>query len=245
MPSRPVRAADVSEELLLGLALLGILVGALAQAATGMGFSLVAAPFMVTALGPREGVAATVLLAVFASTVPLVRDRREVQPGAVTRMLLPTLVCTPLIAWAVRDVETRWLGLAGGVGVVIAVALLASGLRSRWLGTPQAAVLTGATSAALNVVGGVGGPPIGLYAANAGWEPQVMRANLTAFFLVQNLATALVLGVHLPGAPQLAVLGVGTAAGMLLASRLTPSRVRTGILALSLLGGLGLVGGAL
>ena len=234
----------MSEELLLGLALLGIVVGALAQAATGMGFSLVAAPFMVAALGPREGVAATVLLAVFASAVPLARGHRHVQPGAVAGLLLPTLLCTPLVAWAVRDAETRWLALAGGVGVVMAVVLLASGLRARWLATPGAAVVAGASSAALNVVGGVGGPPIGLYAANTGWEPAVARANLHAFFLVQNAVTALVLGVHLPGLPQLGALGLGTAAGMLLASRLTPERVRTGVLALSLLGGLGLVGAA-
>lgn len=231
----------MTQELILGLALLGILVGALAQAATGMGFSLVAAPLMVAAFGPREGVAVTVALAALASVVPVARYRRAVRPGLVVRLLVPTLAFTPLVAWAVRGVETRWLALAGGVGVVLAVALLAFGLRSRWLGTPPGAVVAGASSAALNVVGGVGGPPIGLYAANAGWDPETTRANLAAFFLVQNLATAAVLGVHAPALPQLAVLSIGTATGMLLAGRLTPATVRAGVLALSLIGGIGLV----
>ncbi|MGI5273404.1 NAD(P)H-binding protein [Nonomuraea sp. CA-218870] len=71
----------------------------------------------------------------------------------------------------------------------------------------------GAASAPLNVVGGVGGPPIGLYAASAGWEPATTRGNLHAFFILHNTATALVLGMVLPGAPELAALAAGTASG--------------------------------
>ncbi|GAB2874562.1 TSUP family transporter [Nocardioides pacificus] len=234
----------MSEELLLGIALLGVLTGALAQAATGMGFSLVAAPVLVLALGPREGVVATLGLATLASLVPLVREVRHVQPGAVARLLVPTLLCTPLVAWAIRGADTRWLAVAGGVGVIVAVLLLASGLRSVWFRTSQAVVLTGALSALLNVVGGVGGPPVGLYAANADWEPRTLRANLHGFFVVQNAVTALVLGVRLPSLPELAVLGVGTAAGLWLAGRMAPAAARAGVLGVSLIGGVGLLAGA-
>jgi uncharacterized protein len=230
--------------LLLALALLGILLGAVAQAATGMGFSLVAAPMMVAALGPREGVAATLVLAALSSVVPLVRDGRHAQPRAVAGMLVPTLLCTPVAAWLIRDVDTRWLAVGGGLGIVVAVGLLASGLRARWLGTPRAAVVAGSASAALTVVGGAGGPAIGLYAANAGWSPRVSRANLHWYFFIQNVTTAVVLGVHLPDWVQLATLCAGTTLGMLLADRLAPGMVRTGVLALSLIGGLGLVGTA-
>ena len=60
------------------------------------------------------------------------------------------------------------------------------------------AVGTGITSAALNVIGGVGGPPVGLYAANAGWDPPESRASLQAFFLVQGIATVAVVGLTWP-----------------------------------------------
>lgn len=231
----------MTDGVLLGLALISIFVGAVAQASTGLGFSLVAAPFLVAAFGPHEGVAATVVLAALASVAPLVRNRGLVQTGAVLWLLVPTLLCTPLVAWAIQGVETRWLSLAGGVGVIVAAGLLASGLRSRWLQRPGAVVAAGAASAALNVVGGVGGPPIGLYAANADWEPSVARANLQAFFLVQNVVTALVLGVRLPDLAQLVVLGCGTAAGLVLAARLPPNLVRAGVLAVSFAGGAWLV----
>jgi uncharacterized membrane protein YfcA len=229
----------------LALVLLAVAGGALAQAASGMGFSLVAAPVLVLALGPRDGVALTLVLAALSSVVPLARHHRSVQPGPVLRLLVPAALLTPALGWALRDVDTRWLSLGSGLGVLVGVVLLASGLRSTWFRRPEAAVLTGGASALLNVVGGVGGPPVGLYAANADWPPVTTRANLHAFFLLQNVATAAVLGMRTPSPAQLAALLAGTVTGMALAGRLSAAAVRRIVLAVSLVGGVGLVGGAL
>ncbi|GAA0950660.1 TSUP family transporter [Actinocorallia libanotica] len=226
------------------LALAGITLGAAVQAATGMGFSLAAAPVLILHLGPRDGVAVTLVLAMLASVIPLLRDVRHARPSAVAHLLVPTLLCTPLVALALRGADTRWLALAAGTGIVVAVGILARGARWPWLNRPAGAAATGAASALLNVVGGVGGPPIGIYAANSGWSPETSRANLLLFFLIQNLVTALVLSIVLPGLPELAALVLGTACGMLLSTRI-PSRVlRAAVLGVSFAGGLGLLGGA-
>lgn len=221
-----------------------IVVGAVAQAATGMGFSLVVAPCLAAVMGPRDGVGVTLVLAALSSVAPLWRNRAHVEARAVARLLVPTLAFTPLVAWAVHGVGTRWLALAGGAGVILATLMVASGLRSPWLRRPEAAVAVGAASAALNVVGGVGGPPVGLYVANAGWDPRRARGTLQAFFGLQNLATAVILGLVLPSLAQLAALLVGTTAGLLLAGRMGAATVRAGILAVSLVGGVWLVSGA-
>lgn len=234
----------MSEALLL-LVPLAITAGAFAQAVSGMGFSLVAAPVLLVALGPREGVAVCVLLAALSSIVPLVQDHRPVRPRAVLSLLAPTLLFTPAFAWLVGGADTRGLALGGGVAVIVGVTMIAAGLRSSWFARPEAAILTGSSSALLNVVGGVGGPPIGLHVANSDWPVAETRANLHAFFFAQNLATALVLGVQLPTWPQLAALLSGTALGLLLARHFSASSVRRVVLGVSLLGGLGLVGGAL
>ncbi|CAM3246203.1 TSUP family transporter [Nocardioides dubius] len=234
----------MSDALLL-LVPIVIAAGAFAQAVSGMGFSLIAAPALLLALGPHDGVAVCVLLAALSSIVPLAQERRRVRPRAVASLLLPTLLCTPLVAWLLRDADTTWLALGSGVAVVIGVLLLGLGLRSAWFARPEAAALTGSSSALLNVVGGVGGPPIGLYVANAGWTAAETRANLHAFFLTQNLVTALALGLRLPSWPQLAALAAGTALGLALAHRLSAGTVRRVVLAVSLLGGIGLIGGAL
>lgn len=226
------------------LALAGVLLGAVAQSATRMGFSLLAAPALVLYLGPHQGVAATLALATLSSLLPLLRDGRHARPGEVVRLLVPTLLCTPLIALALRGVNTHWLAPAAGAGVVVAVGLLGSGVRWDWLRRPAGALAAGAASALLNVIGGVGGPPIGLYAANADWGPATTRGNLYGLFVVQNIVTALAVGVVLPGAAELAALVLGTAGGMLLGPRMPSKVLRNAVLAMSLLGGIGLLSGA-
>ncbi|WP_051712453.1 TSUP family transporter [Spirillospora albida] len=226
------------------LALLGILLGATAQSATGMGFSLLAAPVLVLHLGPREGVSVTLVLAVLCSAVALLRDGRDADAGQVTRLLVPTLLCTPVYALALKSVDAHLLALASGGCVVLAVGLLASGVRWPWLRRPEGAVAAGASSALLNVVGGVGGPPIGLYAANAEWGPAATRGNLCLYFLVQNAVTLAFLGFVLPEPFHFAALAGGTAAGLSLGRRMPARVLRTAVLGASLCGGLGLIGGA-
>lgn len=229
----------------LGLVvLLAIAMGAFAQGATGMGFSLVAAPVLIAAEGQAIGVATVVLLAACSSVVPLAREWRQAQPGAVLRLLVPTLLATPVIAWLVHGLDHRLLAVAGGVGVVIGVALLASGLRSQWFRRPEGAVVTGVSSAALNVVGGVGGPPVGLYVANTDWTPAQTRATLHGFLIVQNVVTAVVVGLVWPDWRHLVALAVGSALGLALAPRLSVGAARAGILLVSAIGGVALVAGS-
>jgi hypothetical protein len=236
-------------ELFLGLPLEGwvliaVAIGAFAQAATGMGFSLVAAPVLIATMGQAHGVATVVLLAACASIVPLARGWRDVDPRGAGRLLVPTLLATPVIAWALRSVDHTVLAVAGGAAVLVGVGLLASGLRSAWLRHPSGEVATGLASATLNVVGGVGGPPVGLYAANTDWKPARTRSTLQAFFLVQNLVTAAVVGLVLPTWPQLLALVIGSAMGLLVAPRLPTSAARLSVLGISALGGVALVAGS-
>lgn len=224
--------------------LVAIALGALAQSATGMGFSLVAAPALVALDGPVRGVATVLVLAVMASLVPFARNWRDARPREAGTLLVPTLICTPLVAWALHGVDTHWLAIGAGVGILAGVALLASGLRAGWLRRPWGAALTGLGSATLNVVGGVGGPPIGLYAANSDWDPPTTRATLHAFFLVQNAVTALLIGIAWPGWPALGALLAGTVVGMALAPRLPVTAARSGVLLVSVVGGAALLIGA-
>ncbi|MEV6205112.1 TSUP family transporter [Streptomyces sp. NPDC051771] len=227
------------------LAVAAVAVGAFAQAATGMGFSLVAAPALVALLGPQRGVPTVLLLAVLASLLPLSRGRRHARLRDAGRLLVPALLGMPVAAWLLRGVDTRVLAVATGCAVLVGVALLARGVRSPFLRRPAGAWCAGLASAGLNVLGGVGGPPIGLYAANAGWPGHESRATLHAFFLVQNVATAAVLGFVPPSWPAVAALVCGAAAGMALAPRIAPAAARTGVLAVSGAGALALIGGAL
>ena len=235
----------LSPAMLQLLVLVAIAMGAFAQGATGMGFSLVAAPVLIAAEGHAAGVASVLLLASCSSVVPLAREWRHTLVRPAVRLLAPTLLATPVVAWLVRDLDHTLLSVAGGIGVVVGVVLLASGVRSHWFRRPEGALATGLTSATLNVVGGVGGPPIGLYVANTDWSPPQTRATLHSFLIVQNFVTALAVGLVWPDWRQLAALALGSVLGLTLAPRLSVASARAGILLVSAIGGVALVAGSI
>lgn len=227
--------------MLLAIALVAVFAGAVAQAVTGMGFSLVAAPALIAMLGPREGVATVVLLAAMSSLLPLSRGYRAVRVRDTATLLLPTLAATPVIAALLSGADTSLVAVLAGLAVIAGVVALAVGIRYQGLQTRRAAVGTGVASAALNVVGGVGGPPIGLFVANSGWKPSETRASLQAFFLVQNTVTAVVLGFVVPSWQLVAALAGGTFLGTWIAEMVPTSTARIGVLGVSGVGGLVLV----
>lgn len=229
----------------MGLAVMGVALGGLAQSVTGLGFALVAAPALIAVLGPRQGVGVVVLLGTLASVLPLIGHWRRVRVRDTTTLLVPTLLATPVVAILLAGVDTATVAVAAGVAVLIGVVALGRGFTSDRLVSIPGAVGTGITSAALNVVGGVGGPPVGLYAANAGWDPPESRASLQAFFLVQGIVTVAVVGLTWPDAWMVGALIVGTLTGMWVAPRIPEHAARKAVLAVAAFGGAALILGNL
>lgn len=230
---------------LLLLAVAGVAAGGLAQSVTGLGFALVAAPGLIALLGPSRGVAVVVLLGTLASVIPLCGQWRDVLVRDGLTLLVPTLLATPVVGALVAGADTTTVAVAAGVAVLLGVALLWRGLRWPRLHSVPGAVAAGLASATLNVVGGVGGPPVALYAANAGWGPTQTRATLQAFFLVQGVVTVAVVGLVLPDPAMVLALAAGAGAGMWLAPRIPPERARHAVLAVAAFGGVGLIVGNL
>lgn len=109
--------------------LVAVLLGALAQSVSGIGFALVCVPLLVAALGPQDGVRLAVLLSLVLNVVLLARLWRLVDRRRTLLLLVPSALATPLLALAVRGLPVRpAAALAGGV-VLVGVALLALGVR--------------------------------------------------------------------------------------------------------------------
>ena len=209
------------------LAVVAVGVGSAIQALTGFGFSLVSAPFLIAAYQAPAGVQLTVLIGVILNTVFLFREVGDVDARAAAHLLVPALAVTLPAGYVVRRLATGPLTVAAGLVCLAGVTALASGRRLRLLSGRRGAATAGVASAAMNAVAGMSGPPVVLYAVNAGWSPTRARPTLQLYFLCLNGAALAVLGwpAHLPAALVPSVVA-GVALGARLARRPSDALVR-------------------
>ena len=224
------------------LVVLAVAAGAVAQSVSGIGFTLVSGPLLVAALGPADGVRLSVVLSLVVNVVVLSRTARETSWRDATLLLVPAVLATPLLARLLRDAPERASQALAGAATLVGALVLGAGVRWRAAGGRAGAVGAGVVSAAMNVVAGVGGPAVALYAANAGWPAVAMRSTGQAYFLVLNVVALASLGLPaVPGRLVLAclvALAAGLLAGARLADRVPEAEARRVTLVLAGLGGL-------
>ena len=227
--------------MLTAAVLVAVLLGSLAQSVSGIGFALVCGPLLVAALGPADGVRLSVALSLVLNVVLLARLWRQVDRRRTLLLLLPAALATPLLALAVRSLPARpAAGLAGAV-VLLGVVLLTRG--ARWPGADGAAGTVGAgvLGATTNLVAGIAGPVVAVWAVATPWPADVQRASLQAYFLGLNCVALPSLGLPSVGAPLLTgcvvALGAGALLGAPLARRVSEAAARRTTLALAAAGG--------
>jgi uncharacterized membrane protein YfcA len=223
------------------LAAVAVLAGATAQGATGIGFSLVAVPILVVALGPADAVRTANLVSIGVNGIVLAIGRRHLDLRAAAGLFVPAAIAAVPAGWLVRHGDTDVLSVVVGTVIVGAVTALAAGLRSDALRGRAGATVAGAMSGAMNTLGGVSGPVAAIYAVNAGWSPEVLRPTLQAYFIAVYIASLVAIGLpHVPGATiagLFATVPVGLAVGHGLGVRFGPATVRRGVLVLAAAGG--------
>jgi uncharacterized membrane protein YfcA len=218
-----------------------VLLGALAQSVSGIGFALVCGPLLVAALGPVDGVRLAVLLSLVLNVALLARLWRQVELARTLLLLVPAALATPAFVVLVRRLPERPAAALAGAVVLVGVALLSSGLRWHGARGQAGAVGAGVLAALTNVLAGVAGPVLALWSANAEWEVRASRASLQACFLGLNCVALPALGP--PEVPGRLLLGclLGLAAGALLglplARRVSDPVARRVTLALAAAGG--------
>lgn len=226
--------------LLLGMAL-SIFVGAVSQRATGMGFALLSAPFLVLVLGPWEGILAVNAAGCVTNSLILTRVWRDIDwprakvlvpmgvlgvvPGAVAATLLPEAPLTIMVSLLVI------LGLGA--------TLL---MRDRTVPPSTALGATGGfASGFMNVTAGVGGPGVVVYARATGWEHHRFAATAQLQGLVLGIVS-LTAKRSLPSleptgwATLLIALLLGLVVGECLARRVDGSSLMRGVMVIAMTG---------
>jgi uncharacterized membrane protein YfcA len=213
------------------VAAVAVLFGAVAQAVTGFGFSLVSAPFLVAAYGAPTGVQLNLALSSALNVVLLAGGWRHLDRRSAARLLAPAIVVTVGVGLLVRGSRSDALTVLAGLLCLAGVVAVARGRSLHRLGGTAGALAVGSLAGAMNVVAGIAGPPVVLFGTTAGWPPQVARPTLQAFFLAINVVALATLGLphRLPWAVVVGGL-VGLALGHAAARRLAAGHVRTAVL---------------
>jgi uncharacterized membrane protein YfcA len=211
----------------------------------GFGIGLVSLAFLPYIMPPATAVVLMTLYAAVFALAIFVPVRRDFTPARLADLVVGTIAGTPLGVWALASLPASALNRLIGLMLLVAVALEWRGLYPdklegrRWgLG---AGVLAGVIGGAV----GTPGPPVILYATTQGWSPRTIKANLQAFFVVNQ---AVILAGYwwaglltrevwrfagLFAGPAI----VGVAAGVALFNRTDPVRFRRIVFALLFVSG--------
>ncbi|MFF7656608.1 TSUP family transporter [Streptomyces sp. NPDC007983] len=218
-----------------------VLVGALTQRATGLGFGLVGGPLLVAAAGPVVGVSMANALSLLLCSVVLARTWRDTDWRAVSALALPALAVIPVGAFIVRVAPTGPLLILVGSMAIVAVGLVALIGERRLLRGIPGALVAGALSGFMNVTAGVGGPMVSAYALSERWSRRVLIPSAQAYLLLVNIVSLASKGIPpiswLGWTCSLSALVAGATAGEWLDSRIPPATGRRLIIIVALVGG--------
>lgn len=227
-----------------------VLLGASVQRLTGLGFALVAVPALVLLIGPSDGVALANCAAGVICLVGLTSGWHLVRLRAMVPLILASACTVPLGTWFSNHLPEPALLITMGALVTVAVLVIMRGVRVPSLSGLKGALGAGAAGGFMNASAGLGGPPVSLYAVNAGWTIREFVPNALFYGVVVNIFSVATNGVpHLSGTIWAAALGGlvgGAVIGKALSGRVPEHRARQLVLLLALVGGLStLVKGAL
>ena len=212
----------------------------------GFGIALIALAFLPYLMSASDAIVLLTIYAAVMSAAMLVQLRHDVEPRAILDLVIGTLVGTPIGVWGLAALPPSALNRLIGLMLVVAFVLEVRGLYPRKLDGRRWGVGAGVVAGAIGGAVGLPGPPVVLYAATQGWSARAVKANLQAFFVVNQGAIligywwaglltrqvwSLTLGFAAPAA-------AGAIAGALLFDRVDPRRFRQLIFVLILLSGL-------
>jgi uncharacterized membrane protein YfcA len=212
----------------------------------GFGIALVALAFLPYLMSAQDAIVLLTIYAALFSMALLIQLRREVTPRAILDLLAGTVAGTPLGVWGLAALPATALNRLIGLMLVVAFVLEARGLYPQKLEGRRWGLGAGFLAGVIGGAVGLPGPPVVLYAATQGWSARAVKANLQAFFVVNQGAILigywwaglltrevcrLALGFALPAM-------AGAVAGALLFERVDQRRFRQVVFALILLSGL-------
>jgi uncharacterized protein len=154
----------------------------------GFGVGLVAMAFLPFIMSPAEAVVLMTVYATIFSVVLFVPLRRDCTPRALIGLAVGSLVATPAGVWILAIASPTLMNRLIGAMLVIVVVLELAGRMPRRLEGRGWGFGAGVISGLVGGAVGLPGPPVVIYGATQNWSPRTFKANLQAFFMVNQVA---------------------------------------------------------
>lgn len=155
----------------------------------GFGIGLVALAFLPFLMPPVVAIVLTTIYATIFALVVLLPLRRELALRALGDLVAGTVVGMPLGVWVLAALPASLLNRLIGLVLIVVVLLEWWGRLPSRLASRGWALGAGFLGGLIGGAVGTPGPPVILYAATQGWSPRAVKANLQAFFVVNQSLT--------------------------------------------------------
>ncbi|MBI4588681.1 MAG: sulfite exporter TauE/SafE family protein [Candidatus Rokubacteria bacterium] len=152
----------------------------------GFGIALVALAFLPYLMAPTDAIVLLTIYALAFSLAMLVQLRRDVDGRAIADLLIGTIAGTPLGVWGLAALPASALNRLIGLMLIVAWVLEFRGLYPQRLDGRRWTLGAGFAAGVIGGAVGTPGPPVVLYAATQRWSARAVKANLQAFFVVNQ-----------------------------------------------------------
>ncbi len=153
----------------------------------GFGNGLVAMALLPFLMSPVPAIVVLTLYTIVFSTAIFVPIRRDVVLRPVFDMLAGTALGIPVGVWVLSTFPISTLNRLIGGMLVLIVLLEWAGLHPKRLVARRWAVGAGVLAGLAGGAIGTPGPPVIVYSTTQGWSPRTIKANLQAFFVVNQV----------------------------------------------------------
>jgi len=152
----------------------------------GFGNGLVAMALLPFVMSPVTAIVVLTIYTIVLVLVILLPVWRDLEPAPVLDMLAGTVLGTPLGVWALYTFPVSTLKRLIGATLVVVVLLEWSHVRPKQVVGRAWGVGAGILAGVAGGAVGTPGPPVILYSTTQGWSPRTIKANLQAFFFVNQ-----------------------------------------------------------
>ena len=184
-----------------------VLVAALFQSATGIGFGIIAGPVLLLVMNSASAIHVTILLSLLIAVVLAPSLYSRVEKALLPRLVLGTVVGLPIGVFIYQHSSVALLKFSAGLAVLLmAVSVwgrlgLGVGSGTSWPGNFTdigTGILSGVMSASLAMPG----PPVAARLSGLGCAKDTVRATLLALFVVSYGAALLLQALTASISPQ-------------------------------------------